>query len=374
MPDSHPGIHGPYGEPPDEAERRRLREEVARTHRPEALTTLEGHAAVTLSKPLLHWRHERVARFCIEPMKRPEQDRAPCAFCSGQHPKCHEGSILWSDDGFLRPIGHICARRFFADRDGGWNAIETAADLRDTAAEARDNLLLILPRIPAFRAEVAALAGAAAFAQRQKDKLRQGCPRLARMLADLAKSPGSHLRVEERVTDEVRRSAGGMRTASGGASEYETVIVGQIYGPAFVASSYSPLRSALDLQNGLVQAFGHGPDDEEAQFDRLCGVEAEGPDALVECWSAAAEVTAKLPGTWDEVRAAWDFLSPHNLKGLDTWGRQLGPQRFAEVRLTPTAVFLLYRQGGEAEHVTLDRPLVLRPEDVQAFPRERQQS
>ncbi|WP_209318480.1 hypothetical protein, partial [Falsiroseomonas selenitidurans] len=141
MPDGTQLTFGPYPEPPDETERTRLREEIARTNQPEALLTRDGRPAVRLDKPPVHWRFERVTRFTLKQSARPSHDRAPCAFCSSNHPKYLTGSLLWCEDAFLRPIGHMCADDFFAGKQGGWAAIEREANLRDSAAEACSKLL-----------------------------------------------------------------------------------------------------------------------------------------------------------------------------------------------------------------------------------------
>ena len=72
----------------------------------------ENILGVVPSKPDLGSdEHVIVLKFAIDRTKRPGGQFIPCSMCSENHPKFLAGSLLWSRDGWLRVIGHVCAKK-----------------------------------------------------------------------------------------------------------------------------------------------------------------------------------------------------------------------------------------------------------------------
>jgi len=95
---------GPYPVPPS-ADDERVAAAI-RSSRPEEIPGLAW------SKPdFVATGHKIVRSFALDRKKRPGLECVPCAMCSGGHPKFLDGAVLWSPDGWLRVIGHVCAAK-----------------------------------------------------------------------------------------------------------------------------------------------------------------------------------------------------------------------------------------------------------------------
>jgi hypothetical protein len=216
---------GPYRSPPppdDEGILNPIRE-----GRPENINGLSW------SKPdFAAAGHKIIRTFAIDRKKRPGLECIPCAICSGNRPKFLDGAVLWSPDGWLRVIGHVCAARPEHFGEARYRSLKKQREQEELDAVA---LHWIEANITAFRPLIAIvnrIKECAAFWERQQQTLFRNVPDLARMLADAVQKHGGNLTVVEELsgTRQAAFAEAGGASGSRAQSRFELVLLGTLQG------------------------------------------------------------------------------------------------------------------------------------------------
>ncbi len=282
----------------------------------------ENIPGVVWSKPdMSSDEHRIVVKFAIDRKMRPGGEYIPCSMCSENHPKFLAGSVLWSPDGWLRVIGHVCARKERNFGEARYRELQRRHD-----QEERDNAALSLLEtnigfIPPLRRDVSALRAAMEFMEGQQSIFFKGVPMLARQLAEVARRGGGRLTVARKVSANRIAAADSMvagLSVMTPMSQYEEVEIGMLRGAAFLDR---PARFPRSRQvDGVLQAFdmipnGDGLDPLYALIDA-----GSGDKVTVVAITVLRAVERALELARDYADAA-AFVSASNLEQLEQWGR-----------------------------------------------------
>lgn len=340
---------GPYPTPPDERLRAHFREIIAATHQPEKIPGL------IFSRPDVDGQqHALVLRFHVPRVKRPGGLFVPCAICASVHPKFLEGAVLWSSDGYLRLIGHVCAARDDAFGVARYRALE--GDFRRKQQEQDDLEWLeeFLQRLPAIKAEAATLRAAATFLQNESAAFNHSDPRLAARLRAAWKTSGGRLEVSRRSSPSM--GAPRMRTSSG-ASEYETEVVAAMAGRTFLRTGWKP---DAELASILAQLDKLPTGDPVEALVQLIDQSAVGP-----CASAGRKLERDICNLEQKMRDGAQFLSAANIAALATWGAH--PDNSEPAR--PIRVETIGPDRGRVRLVLADRSRITMATNCPMVPR-----
>jgi hypothetical protein len=307
-------VKGPYSSPPTQ-EDYRIRAGMD-IFQPESIP------GVVWSKPdLTSDEHRIVVKFAIDRKKRPGGQFIPCSMCSKNHPKFLAGSVLWSPDGWLRVIGHVCAKKDENFGEARYRKLQRQHEQKELDDAALDLLEANIQFIRPLRKDVAALRSAMAFMEDQQRIFFRDVPTLAKQLSEAARRGGGRLTVAREISASRIASADSMVSGLSvmtPMNRYEEVDVGVLRGTTFLDR---PAKFPRSRQvEGVLLAFDMIP-------------EGQGIDALYKLIDAGGEnqvtVTAitvlraverALILAKDYADAA-DFMSNENLDALESWGR-----------------------------------------------------
>lgn len=282
----------------------------------------ENILGVSRTKPdLTSDEHRIVLKFAIDRKLRPGGEFIPCSMCSNLRPKFLAGSIVWSPDGWLRVIGHVCAKKENHFGEARYRQMQRRHEQEERDNAALDLLERNIQFIPPLKKDVAALRAAMEFMEGQQRIFFRGVPTLAGQLAEAAKRGGGRLTVARRVS--VNRIAAADSMVAGLSvmtpmSQFEEVEVGSLRGVTFLdRPAKFPRSRQLD---GVLGAFDMIP--EGQGLDPLYKLIDEGGENQVTVVGIAVlrAVDRALSLAKDYADAA-EFVSPENLEQLEGWER-----------------------------------------------------
>jgi hypothetical protein len=175
--------------------------------------------------------------------------------CSGGHPKFLAGSILWSPDGNLRLIGHVCATK-----DEHFGEALYRQLIRQREQEELDNVTLAwleanIASLKPIAVSVAELRSVIDCWEEQQRKFFRDVAPLAGMLENIARREGGILTVmQESSTAKLVAAAMGGATAG---SHHKTITIGVLSGLSFLHRPNSKRSRQLE---GMLEAFERVPD------------------------------------------------------------------------------------------------------------------
>lgn len=205
----------------------------------------ESFELLTFNAPQVGIGSEIVTKFDIPKNRRPNGKFIPCSFC-GDAEKFLSGSLIWSEDGHLRIIGHICSRTEF----GVANLREMQARYsRGISLEAASSFLIDHWTNAAHLLEEATrLATFAEPIDNYISNLRNHAPNLWGAIQSARKKQGA-LSIQ-RQTSSIGRQLG-LRTSSGGTVDYEEVEVGRLIGTSLFGAKEKYGSSFMKIANRL---------------------------------------------------------------------------------------------------------------------------
>ena len=281
----------------------------------------ENILGVTWSKPdLTSDEHRIVLKFAIDRKLRPGGEFIPCSMCSNMRPKCLAGSLVWSPDGWLRVVGHVCARKDDHFGEARYRRMQERHD-----QDERDNAALALLEanvgsIPPLRKDVVKLRSAMEFMEGQQRIFLKGVPMLAKQLAETAKRNGGRLTVARKMT--ASRIAAADTMVAGLSvmtpmTEFEEVEVGFLCGTTLLDR---PARFSRSRQvDGVLQAFDMVPDGEGVEpLYKL--IDAGGENQVTIVAIAVLRAVQRALALARDYADAAAFTSPRNLDQLESWG------------------------------------------------------
>lgn len=325
MPDGSAGL-GPSPAPPAPMQVAGMLAFIEQTGTPEKLVGLSH------TKPdLLIEGHKIVCPIHVPAARRPAGELVPCALCDDE-PKFVDGAILWSPDGWLRLIGHICAARYF----GAGRYARLQSDHRESRRqEVEQNWLMDqLPHVSEIITLGDLLQPAAKFLDEQSHRLRQA-PAILQMFLLAFRQGDGMLSVERSVKNQERPS--GIRSSTGGSAQAERVAVAQILGQSL-------LKADLRLETKLRDLL-----------DRFRALETTGPlERVVELTDAGqvgGAVKIYLTGLregiqlWRLMLDAADFVSAQNFEAIRTWSEH--PDNAVRLRVDIGKSFVRLALNGD---------------------------
>ncbi len=281
----------------------------------------ESILGVTWSKPdLTSDEHRIILKFAIDRKLRPGGEFIPCSMCSNMRPKCLAGSLVWSPDGWLRVVGHVCARKedHFGEARYRRMQLRHEQDQRDNAA--LELLEANIQFIPPLRTDVSALRDAMEFMEDQQRIFFTGVPALAGQLAEAAKRGGGRLTVAREVSGNRIAAADSMvsgLSVMSPMSRYEEVEVGVLRGAVFL---HRPRFSRSRQVDGVLQAFDLIPDGEGIEpLYKL--IDAGGENQVTIAAIAVLRAVERALALARDYADAAVFISPGNLDQIEGWGR-----------------------------------------------------
>ena len=207
--------------------------------------------------------HRVIRKFEIEGKKRPDGEYIPCVMCSGGHPKFLAGSVLWSSDGWLRLIGHMCAAK---ENHFGEAVYRQLLKQREQANLDNITLTWMETNVGALKPVVASireLLQVVRFWEEQQKAFFHGVAELATVLENIARRQGGVLSVVQESSG-VRLVTAATHGVAAAQSNYETVAIGAMSGLSFL---HRPDKKRSRQLEGMLQAFERVPDgDAEEQL------------------------------------------------------------------------------------------------------------
>ena len=269
--------------------------------------------------------HKIVRTFAVEGKRRPSGQYIPCAICSGESPKFLDGAVLWSLDGYLRLIGHVCAAKPEHFGEARYRNLQRQRKQEELDDAALSWLSVHASTMKSLVTVIAALKSCALYIEAQQKVFFRDVDPLAAVLANRAKQYGGSLSVAQ------KSQSSRLIVASGGTAQslYEDVMIGTLIGTAFLAR---PKRSRSRQLEGCLQALDLIPDGEgDEPILALIGRGGEG--AINAAAGAALRAAQRALKMAEECTDAGQFIDPTNLAVLKTWGEDSrNPMQFT-VRL-----------------------------------------
>lgn len=221
---------GPYSTPPSADDERVVA--VIRNSRPEEIPGLSW------SKPdFAAAGHKIVRSFTLDRKKRPSLECVPRAICSGGQPKFLDGAMLWSTDGWLRVIGHVCAAKPEHFGEAQYRNLRRQHQQEELDAVAFDWLNTNIGVFRRLIPTIGSLRSVALFLETQQQVLFRGVPDLAALLAQAANRQGGALTVVQELSHARRDASEVANMAAGGGAvqrRYELVSVSNLAGGEFL--------------------------------------------------------------------------------------------------------------------------------------------
>lgn len=306
MPDGLP-LSAPYPIPPS-ADAERI-SAALRASRPEEIRGLAW------TKPdFAASGHKIIRKFAVDPTKRAGRTPVACAICSCNHPKFYEGYVLWSPDGFLRLIGHVCG-----EDESRFGRLSFRQLVKQREQEELDNFTLDwltdnVADIRPIEEEVRALQVFALAWEAQQKNLFRHVRTLAELLENIARRQGGLLTV-------MQESSGARLVADAGTgaarSRHETVAIGTLSGGTFLLRSRNKRSEQI---GGILEAFAKVPKG-EGDAPILALIEQGGEQAITTTGGALLRSMQRVRELADECSDARRFFQAENIALLESWGR-----------------------------------------------------
>jgi len=284
--------------------------------------------------------HRIVRKFDIDGKKRPDRAFIPCAMCSGGHPKFLAGSILWSPDGHLRLIGHVCAAK-----DENFGEARYRQLVKQREQEELDNATLAwmetnIASIGLVASSVAELGGIVRFWEEQQGVFFRGVPQLAEVLENIARRQDGVLTVvQESSSAQLVAAAMSGPTARSRAtsSQYGVVTIGTLSGLSFLRRPSTKRSRQLE---GMLEAFASMPEGNPQQ--QLLTLFGGGEHAVTTTTGLVFRNMQRAVKLADECADALQFMTPENTTLIESWGGdERNPQPFTIRRYSSALEFLL---------------------------------
>ncbi|MDN3566012.1 hypothetical protein QWZ14_16710 [Paeniroseomonas aquatica] len=305
-------LGGPYQTPPSPEDERIL--EPLRRQKPEEIPGLLWAAPDFYSPD-----HKIVRTFSIDRKKRPGLDFVPCAICSNNHPKFLEGAVLWSPDGWLRVIGHICAARpehFGELRYRRLRRLQEQETLDSIAFNwLHANASAVRPLIVALEE----LRQAALFIERQQKAFFRDVRELAELLENTVRRYGGALAVEQESEGArlVAEAVSHPRAARAPQRRYELVNLGTLQGQAFLIRPRTKRSQHLE---GIIEALRRVPEGEDDQ-PLLELIDKGGEQEITITAGLVFRAMQRALKLAEQCAEATRFVSNDNLRTLEAWGQ-----------------------------------------------------
>jgi hypothetical protein len=306
-------LSGPYHTPPSSDDEAIV--SAIRDGRPENITGLAW------SKPDFSATDHKIIRtFAIDRKKRPGLECIPCAICSGDHPKFLDGAVLWSPDGWLRVIGHVCAARPEHFGEARYRSLKKQRDQEELDNVALNWLQANIARFHPLVADMNRLRESAVFWERQQQTLFRNVPDLAHLLVEAVQRQDGQLTVVQRLSDTRLAAYADADDASTSRpqSQYELIRIGALRGQSLLIRPrikwVRQIESVVEALNRIPAGTGDEPllalfDQGEAGVTITAGL-------VFRNIQLALELAIKLADSEQ-------FLSLDNLDGLEDWGRDM---------------------------------------------------
>lgn len=270
--------------------------------------------------------------------QRPDGDMIPCPFCSPDKPKFLSFYLLWSADGYLRIVGHICGPSHFTD--AGFREMEERARREMEKETSTQYLLETLPRVLGWLEDMDALAPCDRV-QKLRSAFSAQVPSLWRQLRHAVRKQEGRLVVVRK-----RRGEGpsGMRSSLGGESEYETEVVAQLRGQAFVGTGRNLVGLLTDIRQMLTDVVGDYPLplSDDHLLEMMLGMGDEQLNAAKSALDAARGNAIRLRQQLVDMAS---FLGGDNLSGLERWAGHPDADFHFRVRRERGAVTFIVRSN-----------------------------
>jgi hypothetical protein len=339
-------ITGRFPTPP-QAQLPEIRRVINETGQPELVPEL------TWTRPDKAIAHRLyLPKIQVDRARRPGGEMIACSLCDPERPKCLSFYLLWSADGHLRIVGHMCGATHFGQH--AFREMEDAARREATRLADEDFLLEYLPRLPLWLDDLDSLAPACGHAQRLKREFAKGVPSLHVRLVRMVKDHGGALVI-------VRKRSGdgpsGFRSSLGGGAEYETVPVAYLRGQSFLTPSYNPVSELERIEADLLSVTGGRTSQvsEEDAVEIICSMSEAGLHDARRKIEAARRRAARLVERLIEIAA---FVSDAGIDELDRWARHDENEFRFTLERVPQGLAIRVRWD---QKVTLDLRADLRP-------------
>lgn len=316
MPDGAAGV-GPYANPPSSQDAAILA--AIEAGRPEEIRGLAW-----THPDLLSTNHKVVRRFSVDPKKRRDGSYIRCSICSTGHPKFLDGAVLWSGDGWLRLIGHVCADRHaqFGARYRSLLSRRRQEERDDAAFSWLGANICYVPVLEKVVRDVIPLAKAI---EEQQAKFFREVEPLALVLETVAQRHSGALTVDEVVSSPGLSGDREGEDETGRRRQRAQVLVGAVAGAPFLTRRKK--RWSRDLQ-GVLEALARLPEG-EGDERLLALIDAGGEEAVTLAAVPIFRGLTRALQVADECAEASNFTQQYNLAGLAAWGRdQRNPTRF----------------------------------------------
>jgi hypothetical protein len=301
---------GPYAVPPP-SDDERIRAPIDKGL-PEKIPGLSWN------KPdFLGLEHKIVCSFAISRKKRPELDCVPCAICSGNHPKFLEGAVLWSSDGWLRVIGHVCAAKPEHFGVARYRKLQKAREQEQLDSVALNWLQANIAHFAPFRSDFEKLKQRAIFIESQQKIFFQNLPELAGILENIARRNGGMLTVAQElsgsrlVAAEFGRSFGAQVQ-----TQFEHINIGVLDGLPFLIR---PRRKRSRQFEGFNEALSKIPEGDGEQ-PILDLIDQGGENQITITAGIVFRAVQRALKLAEECAEAERFFRPENLAILESWG------------------------------------------------------
>ena len=306
MPDGSP-LGGPYRTSPSPDDER-ITEPICRG-------VPEDIPGLAWSKPdFSATEHKLVRTFSVDRKQRRAGSFIPCAICSNGHPKFLDGAVLWSPDGWLRVIGHVCAARPQHFGEARYRGLQKRRQQEELDKVAFEWLHAHIEAFYPLAARIEALKSVALFLEGQRQILFRDVPGLAALLANAAQRQGGRLTVVEELSGTRRLLA---NDATGMAqSQYETIQIGVLRGGVLLSKPHQKRSRQIE---GIIEALNRIPagSGEESLLALMEGGEQEmtvTAGMVLRAVQRAGEIAK-------DCAEAAKFVAPDNLTALEIWGR-----------------------------------------------------
>jgi hypothetical protein len=220
---------------------------------------------------------------------------------------------MWSSDGRLRVVGHVCGPKYFGV--AAFRHLKADAERRFFALSDENFLLEELPAVAKHIQDLDVLAEPCRWLYERRREIQRDGPTLVSLLRRTAKDNAGTL-IVQRLRSDV--SPAGLRSSSGVASRYEDELVWELRGRTFLAPSFDPVRRLQELRDPLAALLGgrQAPLGDDDVLQIVINLPEEERRKAVK---AIASVRKKAIELRRVVREAREFLSAANIEGIARW-------------------------------------------------------
>ena len=343
---------GSYPEPPNPVQLEQVRKIIRESGQPELVPTLAW------TKPEKDIEHQLFhPKITVSRKLRPDGDMVACPFCSGGHPKCLSFYLLWSADGHLRIVGHICGPNYFGDVQ--FRDLDDAAR-RKAQKDANETFLLNnLPNLHLWLADLDVLTPVCQRAQQYRRRFMSGVASLHQELLRMIRGHEGAL-VILRKRETTGEGPAGFRSSLGGQeSEYDPVAVAHLRGTTFLTPSYNPVSKLSKIRQPLEGLATGGAFTEDDVLTLILDLDEDGLDSAVKAIRDAHRQAVRLVERLHDIAT---FFSDANLDALNSWGGHNENEFKFAVERGPRSV--TFRVGWE-ERATMPTGRELEPPVLQ---------